>query len=253
MGYITTLFYLREYFFPSGCGGCGNQLLSAEDAYYGLCAECRGFALDFFKGEKHCGICGEPLITEKDTCLSCRVRTEAGNNRYSESIIKMKAFFPYTGRFKLILGAYKFKKFLGLGNFLSYTLNLSLERFDTEILKDAAWVPVPPRPGKIRTQGWDQIDFLAKLLEKEYRHSRQPLCLPVRRCLKRLPSRSQKELNREERATNLKGRILCIKKPPATAILFDDIITTGATMNTCAAALLEGGAEKVYGICLFYD
>jgi len=75
----------------------------------------------------------------------------------------------------------------------------------------------------------------------------------VNRCLKRLPSRSQKELSKEERKTNLKGRIICSKQPPKTAILFDDVITTGATLEACAAALLQGGTEKVYAVCLFYD
>jgi predicted amidophosphoribosyltransferase len=76
--------------------------------------------------------------------------------------------------------------------------------------------------------------------------------LPVNRCLKRLPSKSQKLLNREERLANLKGRIRCVKKPPETAILFDDVITTGATVDACAAVLLEAGAKEVYAVCLFY-
>jgi ComF family protein len=158
----------------------------------------------------------------------------------------MKILFPYTGRFRTILGSFKFKKSLGIGNFFALCLNLVID--ESEQWEEAVWVPVPPRPGKIRKQGWDQIEFLAALLEKvRYRG------LAVNRCLKRLPSKTQKKLNREERSMNLKGRIICVKKPPKIAVLFDDVITTGATLDVCAAALLEGGAEKVYGVCLFYD
>jgi predicted amidophosphoribosyltransferase len=41
--------------------------------------------------------------------------------------------------------------------------------------------------------------------------------------------------------------------PPKTAILIDDVMTTGSTMDICASVLKAGGAERVYGVCLFYD
>ena len=106
------------------------------------------------------------------------------------------------------------------------------------------WVPVPPRAGKIKKTGWDQIIYLAKLMEKTY---------PVQYCLTRMPSLSQKELNREDRLHNLKGRIIVSKLVPQNAVLFDDVYTTGATMEACAAALKAQGTKTVYGICLFYD
>jgi ComF family protein len=237
---MSYLSYIKEYMFPSGCGGCGEALFNPEDAWFGLCADCRAYLSAAFHAGEHCGVCGRPLISEKEICLPCR--------QSKDRLVKLKAIFPYAGRFREILEVYKFEKSVNVGNFLVQCLNLAIiDITDREI----AWVPVPPRPGKIKAFGWDQIEFLAKLLERDYKRS---LCnIPVNRCLKRLKSRSQKGLNREERFRNLSGRILCVKPPPRTVILFDDVITTGATLNACARALLESGAVKVYGVCLFYD
>ena len=266
MNYHSVMFNLREYFFPCGCGGCGTILKSPIDTFYGLCEKCRTFFETTLAEEKRCVFCGKPLISETNTCLLCRKRGIAETGSYSEVLVKVRTLFPYKSKFKTILGNYKFKKYLGIGNYLVFCLQTALDTFYPELAsnEEIAWVPVPPRPGKIKKQGWDQIDYLSGLLSKDYRRIHGKITennsnnaisnsIQVSRCLKRLASRSQKELNREQRVTNLKGRILCIKKPPKNAILFDDVFTTGTTLNACASALLKSGAAKVYGLCLFYD
>ena len=116
-----------------------------------------------------------------------------------------------------------------------------------DILKDAVIVPVPPRPLKIKELGWDQVDYLVKKLEKKHKE------INVSRILKRRKSKVQKELTRTERLNNLKGRIYLQNNAPKTALIIDDVITTGSTMEVCANVLKENGAQKVYGLCLFYD
>ena len=235
-----TAAYIREYLFPADCALCGGELADREEAWYGLCKPCRaGLTLD---GDERCSICGRPLISEQGVCMQCRGRGEAEPQAHVfDSALSL---FPYAGKYRKLLGAYKFGKNLPLGNFLAERIVEALDRLPPDS-REGLPVPVPPRPGKIRKTGWDQVACLGGRLAKLGRRPQS--------CLKRLPSKSQKELDRTDRKTNLAGKIICVRPPPKIAILFDDVITTGATLDACAAALKGAGTEKVYAVCLFYD
>ncbi|MDR2658913.1 MAG: double zinc ribbon domain-containing protein [Spirochaetaceae bacterium] len=229
---------LKEYLFPAGCAVCGRTLFDEHEAWFGLCVDCAGgFPLS---QEPRCAVCGRPLISEAEICMNCRKKTpDEANPDYDD----MTLLYPYIGRTQTLLRSYKFGKHRALARFFSEKLLSSISGINC-FTEKIPCVPVPPRPGKIKTAGWDQIECIAKILEKS---------MPVMRCLKRLSSKTQKELGKSERLTNLQGRIICIKKPPEELIIFDDVFTTGSTMNVCAKTLKESGAKKVHGICLFYD
>jgi predicted amidophosphoribosyltransferase len=176
--------------------------------------------------------------------------------------------YPYSGKYRKLLGEYKFGRNGALGVYLAERLREACARLPvsgsgiattvattmaTTAARDTGQsirgvpvlVPVPPRPGKLRKTGWDQVEYLARLLKREG--------LPVYPCLRRLPSLSQKKLSREDRLRNLRNRFVLTRPAPPLAVLFDDVITTGATIEACAGALKDAGTEKVYGVCLFYD
>jgi ComF family protein len=118
-------------------------------------------------------------------------------------------------------------------------------------------VPVPPRPRKIRKEGWDQIEELCMFLELRWKYC-------VCRILERSTTKEQKMLNRKERLRTI-GRAYSLKTGkslkrglrsaggllPENVCLIDDVMTTGATLECCAAVLKAAGIKKVQAVTLF--
>jgi ComF family protein len=227
----------KNLLFPDACALCESALIGSDEIRVGLCGDCISSINSVPTDNGKCIVCGKPLISEVETCLSCR------DARHSYD--RIWTLFPYTGKYRKLLTAYKFGKKLPLADFFAEKITELIK--NEPLLENAVIVPVPPRPGKIKEAGWDQVDYLVKRLEKYLPEA------SVKRLLKRGKSKVQKQLNRSERLENLKGRITINGNAPNTAVVIDDVITTGSTMGVCSTVLKEGGAQKVYGICLVYD
>lgn len=103
----------------------------------------------------------------------------------------------------------------------------------------------PRRRSAVREDGFDQAQRLAKALAVACDGDFAAL---IRRTHRK--AREQKTLNAEERAVNATSSyILADKAAEAvrdrTVVICDDLCTTGATLNRCAALLVEAGARSV--------
>jgi len=222
--------------FPLYCVLCFHKLDPQDGNDIPLCAQCRQ-RLPFLEGGR-CRHCGRPLYSEKDICYPCRDK----NPQYQE----LEALFPYKGQAAALLKAYKMGKRPSLAPFFaSLVAKKILDRWNSWTI-----VPVPPRAEKLQQREWDQVEALARILEKKG--------IKVARPLARIPSREQKSLDRADRLVNAKASYRLNAKGKdgllgLSILLLDDVCTTGATLDACASVLLEAGAKVVCGIVLAVD
>jgi ComF family protein len=115
-----------------------------------------------------------------------------------------------------------------------------------EILADAdALVPVPLHWRRLWARRFNQSAMLAAAISAE---SGRPVAASALKRIK--PTAQQVGLSRSERASNVQGafRVPETGRPAVTGrrlVLVDDVLTSGATVDGCARALLRAGAANV--------
>ncbi len=209
-----------------------------------VCAECRKNLEGYvrFDSGARCSKCGKVLISEIGICLECREHP---------SLSSLDALYPlhsYLQWKKDLVFAWKIE---GQRRLSPLFANLLYDALRSLGLEKKILVPVPPRPGKLKTEGWDQIDELSRILSEK--HGVKVISL-----LERKTSTEQKKLGRDARI-GAAGAVYALSSQakeafeilPEEVVLLDDIVTTGATMEKCAWLLREAGVRKVSGIALF--
>ena len=103
-------------------------------------------------------------------------------------------------------------------------------------------VAVPPHPLRRRSRGFDPADLIARALA---RRTGLPLTPALRR--RSAPSR-QLGASRETRLMRDRLGFQACAGAPRHVVLVDDVHTTGATLDACARALRDAGAERVVAV-----
>lgn len=183
-----------------------------------------------------CSVCSTRLVSEKDTCTRCRNRHYLFTSNYS--------LFIYEGKTKELINQFKAKNVKPLAGFFAARM--------APVIQDRhcgfAVVPVPYRSTRKRARGWDQIEAICRELRRNYGIRFHPI-------LKRRNSAAQKSLDYQGRLENLKGNVYLRKHahPPDKVLLIDDVFTTGATADACAAALKSAGVREVRMLSIALD
>lgn len=154
--------------------------------------------------------------------------------------------FVFTGPMRRTLGRLKYAGAARSARPLAAAAAPALERLVAVAGSGAVLVPAPLHPARQRQRGYNQAALLAAELARA-------TGLPAADVLERhAATERMHHLDRAARLRNLRGaiRLAATAHSPRTAIVVDDILTTSATLEACASALLEGGAESVHGFAI---
>jgi len=116
----------------------------------------------------------------------------------------------------------------------------------TSVCGPVPLVPVPVHAARLRQRGYNQAALLADALGAE-------AGLPVLDLLERRRATARQHgLGKAARLHNLRGAFAVRNgaRTPASLILVDDILTTSATLESCAGVLRAAGAATVWGFAI---
>jgi ComF family protein len=233
-GFRDWLRVCRDVWFPLVCAHCRGLVRSAERRFL-----CEGCARQVHRVEApHCGTCGHPFFGAAAADHACP-HCAALNPQFGEG----RTAVLLRGPARTLVLEIKYHRALHLFEEVGLLAREVAGYLD--FLRGATLVPVPLHPRKERERGYNQAQLLAATLAQAAGAGTM-VEQPLRRVV---DTPTQTRLDRRTRQTNLKNAFaLAAGRPINRAgriVLIDDVFTTGATLNACAAVLRRAGCVTV--------
>jgi competence protein ComFC len=225
---------LSSLIYPPCCEECG----AGVDAPAYLCTRCAGEAVRI--SAPFCMVCSEPFsgtFSGEFVCMDCQER----KFHFACAVAPYKA----DGVVLEFIHKFKYQRAFRLRNALAEWAaeGLADERIRRQLVD--ALVPVPLFHARRRWREFNQAREIALLVGRK-------AGIPVLDCLRRTrDTPRQAWLDRKKRMENLRNAFTLRESMPVRGrhlVLIDDVLTTGSTLDECARALVQGGAESVRAI-----
>ncbi len=224
--------------FPLRCIICEEDINQYETIP--LCREHRGKII--LIKQPFCDICGKQMVSQESMemiCRDCRREKWHFDRAFSATI--------YSDEMRELVHFYKYRMRHYMATpFADLMVEFMQKHIDYQEIDFV--VPVPLHWRRYMFRGFNQAYEIIRHLTRKF-----PLTVSrgnLRRIRHTLP---QVILTPDQRKENIKDAFKAIRPEEFKGkkiLLVDDVFTTGSTMNECARALKEAGAEEVIGFTL---
>ena len=216
-----------DLFFPQWCVGCG-----VEGNF--ICPSCRRSLPQIVP--PLCIKCGKPQ-PDGVLCPGCV--------DWQAEIDGIRSPFRFDGVIRQAVYQLKYRNLRALAAPLAQLLG---DYLVTNPVLGEVLVSVPLHRKRLRERGYNQSDLLAKELGRLAHLTVVEDCL-IRQCHAPPQARTSSVA---ERYSNVAGVFACRddRLRDKRVILIDDVATSGATLDACAATLKAAGATSVWGLVL---
>ena len=225
---------ILHWVFPTDCAVCKRPATDRRLPFF--CRGCWGRVQPI--DSPVCPRCGRPFdsllalaASPGHLCGPCRKKPPTFDLALSP--------YRYEGVLEKAIHLFKYRRRDRLATPLADLMLVWMDRLPPVSLV----MPVPLHPSRLRSREFNQALLLADRLA-----DRLGLPLSFEQLVRVRPTRPQTELDRKERARNVR-RAFAVREPAGLTgqhvLLVDDVLTTGATVNECARVLRRAGVESV--------
>ena len=215
---------LVDLVLPPRCGGCRR-------VGSWLCGDCRSRIRRL--EEPLCRRCGAEVESARSDC-GCRSRLR--------SLTRLRSAAAYEGPLEAALQRFKYHGWRRLAGPLAL---LMAERMVVEGVAAPWAVAVPLHSSRLRQRGFNQSELLVREIRRLLSLSTPPGMLVRTRATPPQVGHDRRwRLDNVRDAFEWRGAALGGR----SMLLIDDVATTGATLEACAAALRAGGSGSVMGV-----
>ncbi|MDQ8154320.1 MAG: ComF family protein [Gemmatimonadota bacterium] len=222
-----------ELLVPRACVACGAAMGALDRGV--ACGTC--WSRLPLLPKPWCARCGHPVAREEQACPVCAQLDPSCSGARSVCWVPHRQSSP-------LLAALKYQGWWRIADAMADRMART-GRSLVEELDAPCFVPVPLAPARLRERGFNQSERLASALASRLGGKvLDDVLVRVRATV------SQTQLTPAERRANVQHafdvparRSAAIRGTPI--VLVDDVLTTGATLNACATALVRGGASDI--------